>query len=189
MYLLFLQLRKRNPSPTPSAMSSTSSASHNSANNRDKRAPQQSSSQHLLAAATGHSKFGKYWQTPAVLTIAANIIRNSSCFSDSGAASPHAVKKLLSLSEQSKTRPKSALGHHSHSPATPLSGRKGGSSSLVGAGSSSGNNGGGQQHSPSSAQGPNGDVCAVDLTAESSSVTSLPVMRKVHNTGTLIAEN
>merc|ERR1719219_849959 len=112
-------LRKRNPSPTPSAVSSTSSA----LSNGDK------------AKSSLQPKFG--------------------------AASPQAVKKLLALSEApSKARPKSSPPpiHRSKVPA----GSVGGASKTL----------------------------AVDLTAESSSVTSLPAPRKGnHNSGSVTSND
>jgi len=111
-------LRKRNPSPTPSAVSSTSSALSNGDKGKSPLQP----------------KFG--------------------------AASPQAVKKLLALSEptSSKARPKSSP--------PPIHRNKIGG--LVGA----------------------TKALAVDLTAESSSVTSLPAARKGnHNSGSVTSND
>lgn len=114
-------LRKRNPSPTPSAVSSTSSALSNGDKGKSPLQP----------------KFG--------------------------AASPQAVKKLLALSEpmsgSSKARPKSSP--------PPVHRNKLGAG-LVGA----------------------TKTLAVDLTAESSSVTSLPTARKGnHNSGSVTSND
>ncbi|XP_059092785.1 rap guanine nucleotide exchange factor 2-like isoform X1 [Tigriopus californicus] len=131
-------VRKRNPSPSPSALSSNSSASHGSNVNNHSSVERKVSpnggigSGHLANNSPVHPKFGS--------------------------ASPQAVKKLLALSEQSRTRPKSHMGVPS-----PMASRKPGASQ----GPLSGT-----QHFGSSSQNP------VDLTAESSSVTSLPVLRK-----------
>merc|ERR1739838_522224 len=111
-------LRKRNPSPTPSAVSSTSSA--------------------LSSGDKGKSPLQPKF----------------------GAASPQAVKKLLALSEptSSKARPKSSP--------PPIHRNKIGG--LVGA----------------------TKALAVDLTAESSSVTSLPAARKGnHNSGSVTSND
>jgi len=115
-------LRKRNPSPTPSAVSSTSSALSNGDKGKSPLQP----------------KFG--------------------------AASPQAVKKLLALSEpmsgSTKARPKSSP--------PPVHRNKLGAG-LVGA----------------------TKTLAVDLTAESSSVTSLPTTRKGnnHNSGSVTSND
>ena len=68
-------MRKRNPSPTPSALSSTSSAS-----------AEQHRKLQLIASAGNSGGNGSQ-----------SLLVNHSKF---GADSPHAVKKLLSLSEQ-----------------------------------------------------------------------------------------
>ena len=80
------QVRKRNPSPSPSAASSSSSTPSQYSHAEDKRLGQ------YLAAAP--NKFGQI----RGLKIPSEIFKFSIV---SGAASPHAVKKLLSLSEQS----------------------------------------------------------------------------------------
>ena len=88
----FFQLRKRNPSPTPSAVSSTSSALSNTG---DKSKP----------------KFGKTVQTHFENW---DILMMMQIFQ--GAASPQAVKKLLALSEPPKV---SRGGGPTKSPSTP----------------------------------------------------------------------
>ena len=123
---------------------------------------------------------------------------NSFFLCGSGAASPHAVKKLLALSEQGKTRPKStntpgsnaaSIQQGNASACSPLIVRKGHSvgnhlnagainQSSHHANPSSGNVG----QSSSMADRPDTVTLPVDLTAESSSVSSLS--RKIQNTGT-----
>ena len=77
-----------------------------------------------------------------------------------GAASPQAVKKLLALSETSKARPKAIL------PSTPSPLSKG---HVPHSSNASAHQGQHHHHSLTN---------SVDLTAESSSVTSLPSTRK-----------
>ena len=122
-----------------------------------------------------------------------------------GAASPQAVKKLLALSEQSRTRPKGCPGPghlhnhllHSASP-SPMAGRKDrGPNTPVcyhnsnGTGSNNNNNNNNNTTLPVTCSvtglaSPSGEKMAlpVDLTAESSSVTSLPSIRKANHKNT-----
>lgn len=88
-----------------------------------------------------------------------------------GSASPQAVRKLLSLAEQSKTRP--------HTRQSPGAIRRGGSAS----GASGGGGSGGGHHERSHSDTPplpayhhSALLTSVDLNAESSSVTSLSNM-------------
>lgn len=132
-------LRKRNPSPTPSAVSSTSSGlSEKKINNNT----------HGGSASSLHPpKFG--------------------------AASPQAVKKLLALSETSKARPKAIL------PSTPSPLSKG---HVPHSSNASAHQGQHHHHSLTN---------SVDLTAESSSVTSLPSTRKAqaNNSGSVTSND
>merc|ERR1711963_1309524 len=132
-------LRKRNPSPTPSAVSSTSSGlSEKKINNNT----------HGGSASSLHPpKFG--------------------------AAGPQAVKKLLALSETSKARPKAIL------PSTPSPLSKGHVPHSSNASAHQGQN---HHHSLTN---------SVDLTAESSSVTSLPSTRKAqaNNSGSVTSND
>ena len=109
------------------------------------------------------------------------------CILKLGAASPQAVKKLLALSETSKTRPKAM-------PSTPSPLSKGGhghaGGSIGGGGSGSGT--GSSTAAPTTSSSTSSTnhhhlqahhhhhslTNSVDLTAESSSVTSLPSTRK-----------
>ena len=97
-----------------------------------------------------------------------------------GAASPQAVKKLLALSETSKTRPKAMP-----STPSPLSKGHGHAGGGVSGGGGSGNNSSTAAPTTSSsttthhqAHHHHSLTNSVDLTAESSSVTSLPSTRK-----------
>ena len=139
-------MRKRNPSPTPSAVSSTSSG-----------LSEKKVTTHGSATSLHPPKFGE-------LSHYANENHDKShpkAFK-LGAASPQAVKKLLALSETSKTRPKTM-------PSTPSPLSKG--------------HGGTHHHAH---QHHHSLTNSVDLTAESSSVTSLPSTRKTqtNNSGT-----
>ena len=106
-----------------------------------------------------------------------------------GAASPHAVKKLLALSEQGKTRPKpsstsnvnaSSLQQANVATSSPMVDRKGNNR-----GSSANHHSNTSQvagaQSSSMGDRSNTVTMPVDLTAESSSVSSLS--RKIPNTG------
>ena len=106
-----------------------------------------------------------------------------------GAASPHAVKKLLALSEQGKTRPKSSstsnvnassLQQANVATSSPMVDRKGNNR-----GSSANHHCNTSQvagaQSSSMGDRSNTVTMPVDLTAESSSVSSLS--RKIPNTG------
>ena len=142
----YFQLRKRNPSPTPSAVSSTSSGL---------------SEKKLLANTNHHGGSSNSLHPPKFgeLSHYANEVNDKShpkAFK-LGAASPQAMKKLLALSETSKTRPKAM-------PSTPSPLSKG---HVHGNGS----NHPAVHHHHSLTN-------SVDLTAESSSVTSLPSTRK-----------
>ena len=106
-----------------------------------------------------------------------------------GAASPHAVKKLLALSEQGKTRPKpsstssanaSSLQQANVATSSPMVDRKGNSRGNSASHHSNTSQGAG---APSSSMGDRSNTVTmpVDLTAESSSVSSLS--RKIPNTG------
>lgn len=171
-------IRKRNPSPTPSAISSTSSAaSHNSHNQQG----------HGHGQGHGQQGHGAVSEKKVSSSSAGSQISggggggnnphlNSLSNPKFGAASPHAVKKLLSLSEQSRPRPKSGLGSSHPAHPSPMSGRK--PVNQGGANSNGGGGGGGHFVAP-------GQTSPVDLTAESSSVTSLPVMRKPHHNGSV----
>ena len=114
-----------------------------------------------------------------------------------GAASPHAVKKLLALSEQGKTRPKppstssstsASIQQGNAAACSPMVDRKGNSrGNHLSTGpinqsthhSNSSPGAGGQ--SSSMGDRPDTVTLPVDLTAESSSVSSLS--RKIPNTG------
>jgi hypothetical protein len=94
-----------------------------------------------------------------------------------GAASPQAVKKLLSLSEQSKTRPKQLISANSTNSSSPLVARKPEKIPVLpGAIPRVGSSPAGpvvvSNHSPVSQSSHDSSCSAVDLTAESSSVTS-----------------
>lgn len=174
-------VRKRHPSPTLSTTSTASSTSATSESRRGQQGP----------------KFGKAFLVVVEIPLSA---ANDELFEYVGAASPQSVRKMLALSEPSKTRPYQApnrpMGACSVSMALPLPG-----SGLL------------QQHSPSPSPGLNRRVpgvppqppplrtgpherahershsdaaLPVDLNAESSSVTSLAnlaAMRKSHMSG------
>ena len=95
-------MRKRNPSPSPSAVSSASSTPSHYSNNDDKR--------NCLTAAP--NKFGNCVQGKK---------SGTEQLTYAGAASPQAVKKLLSLSEQSKPRHKSHPSLEREPPVGPTS--------------------------------------------------------------------
>ena len=106
-----------------------------------------------------------------------------------GAASPHAVKKLLALSEQGKTRPKpssnstanaSSLQQANVATSSPMVDRKGNNRVNSVTHHSNTSQGAGAQSS-SMGDRSNTVTMPVDLTAESSSVSSLS--RKIPNTG------
>merc|ERR1719219_2587408 len=151
-------LRKRNPSPTPSAVSSTSSG----------LSEKKLNGCHGGSATSLHPpKFG--------------------------AASPQAVKKLLALSETSKTRPKAMP-----STPSPLSKGHGHAGGGVSGGGGSGNNSSTAAPTTSSsttthhqAHHHHSLTNSVDLTAESSSVTSLPSTRKTqtNNSGSVTSND
>ena len=119
-----------------------------------------------------------------------------------GAASPHAVKKLLALSEQGKTRPKLSPSAVANTPSlqqgnlsncSPISLRKGhggvhhlnsNAMSQTGQHSNASSSNGGQTSVMGSvAELADTVTLPVDLTAESSSVSSLS--RKIQNGGKL----
>ena len=107
----------------------------------------------------------------------------------SGAASPHAVKKLLALSEQGKTRPKPSSTSSANS-STLQQGDAVSNSPMV---DRKGNNRGNHlstgsinpaNHHSNSSTGASAVTMPVNLTAESSSVSSLS--RKIPNTGNYV---
>jgi len=156
-------VRKRNgASPTPSAVSSASSGRLSTA---------------ILAGGGNCPKLlGGGCPAPAVQLSSLNGTKF-------GAASPHAVKKLLALSEASKTRPKvspTGSGPGSGVNPSPLALRRGaGQQSTV----CSSPPQTAQTQSSHANVNPTGlSPVPVDLTAESSSVSSL---RKVQNTGSV----
>ena len=149
-YEILFQVRKRNPSPSPSAASSSSSTPSQYSHAEDKRLGQ------YLAAAP--NKFGKIRSSCCSISLVKTQVEQVSL--GSGAASPHAVKKLLSLSEQSsKPRQKTA----------PILEREAGSGgSQVGGGQ-------GQPRTEVKPADPRADQpTPVNLTSESSSVTGRP---------------
>merc|ERR1712080_253863 len=104
-------LRKRNPSPTPSAVSSASSASHHSNNiHNQNNVPASTSTVGLNSESQkkGMNTSGNSFGVNASFSGQSAVLNSlSPSHPKFGAASPHAVKKLLALSEQGKTRPKS----------------------------------------------------------------------------------
>ena len=100
-------VRKRNPSPSPSAVSSSSSTPSHYSNGDNMTAPDK----RIGYLATAPNKFGK--------SLKVWLFENWNNFHLSGAASPQAVKKLLSLSEQSKPRHKSNQPSQERDPAAP----------------------------------------------------------------------
>ncbi|XP_040575322.1 rap guanine nucleotide exchange factor 2 isoform X3 [Lepeophtheirus salmonis] len=146
---------KRNPSPTPSAVSSTSSNSE-----RKVTLPPH-------GASTTTSSNSSAIPPPPPLPSTSSSGSSSGHHQKFGAASPHAVKKLLSLSEQAKPIRSSSSSSKNTIPQPPLPPPP--------HRSHHGHHQGHLHHHPPEPIYP----IPVDLTAESSSVTSITASRRV----------
>ena len=142
----------------------------------------------LVHFATIYSIYNFFWTFNKHAQLACFFIStHPKCILKLGAASPQAVKKLLALSETSKTRPKAmpstpsplSKGGHGHAGGSIGGGGSGsGTSSSTAAPTTSSSTSSTNHHHHQAHHHHHSLTNSVDLTAESSSVTSLPSTRK-----------